>query len=114
MLNGRYSFEEHNSYLETVFATPLLSPTRQTFYYADPPVHVLVQLLEQVVQTDLLTFATEHLFGPLSIATDAQSRFLWEKTPDGRYYGAGRIHFKPQDMAKFGYLYLHGGFWQGQ
>ncbi len=114
LLGGRYRFEENKSYMQTVFATPLLSPPGQIFRYADPPAQVLAQLLEQAVQTDLLTFATERLFRPLGIATDAPSGFLWETTPEGYYRGAGGLHLKPQDMAKFGYLYLHGGHWEDQ
>jgi CubicO group peptidase (beta-lactamase class C family) len=114
LLSGRYHFEGHTSFVEAVFATPLFSPPGQTFRYADPSVEVLAYLLEWVVNTDLLSFATEQLFRPLGISTDSQSGFLWEKKPDGRYRGGAGLHLTPRDMAKFGYLYLHEGNWEGQ
>ncbi len=112
--SGRYHFEGYKSYMEAVFATPLLNPPGQAFCYGDPPVQVLAYLLESVMQTDLLTFATEQLFRPLKIATDVQHGFRWEKTPEGRYRGASGLHLRPRDMAKFGYLYLHRGYWEDQ
>jgi CubicO group peptidase (beta-lactamase class C family) len=114
LLSGRYHFEGHTNFVEAVFATPLFCPPGQTFCYGDPPVEVLGQLLERVTDIDLLSFATEQLFRPLGISTDPQSGFLWEKKPDGCYRGASGIHLLPRDMAKLGYLYLHGGYWDGQ
>lgn len=114
LLSGRYHFEGHTSFVEAVFATPLSSPPGQTFLYGDPPVEVLAYVLERMVNSDLLSFATEQLFRPLGISTDPHSGFLWEKKPDGRYRGAAGLHLTPRDMAKFGYLYLREGYWDGQ
>jgi CubicO group peptidase (beta-lactamase class C family) len=114
LYSGRYHFEGHTSFVEAVFATPLLCPSGQTFRYGDPPVEVLGQLLEQVTGIDLVSFATDQLFRPLGISTDPQSGFLWEKKPDGRYRAAAGLHLTPRDMAKFGYLYLREGYWEDQ
>lgn len=112
--SGRYHFEGHTNFVQAVFATPLFCPPGQTFRYGDPPVEVLGQLLERVTDSDLLSFATEQLFRPLGISTDPQSGFRWEKKPDGRYRAAAGLHLTPRDMAKFGYLYLHEGYWKDQ
>lgn len=112
--SGRYHLEEHKSILQTIFEASLFSPPGSTFRYSDPGVDLLGRILARVLQTDLLTFATEHLFHPLGIETNTQSGFSWETVLDGFYRGATGLHITPQDMARFGYLYLNGGNWEGQ
>ncbi|MBA2682143.1 MAG: serine hydrolase [Ktedonobacteraceae bacterium] len=113
--SGRLHPEEHKSVLETIFAAPLSSPPGSTFRYSDPGVDLLGEVLSQALPTDLLTFATEHLFHPLGIETSEQSGFRWDLDFYGNLYrGGSGIHMTPRDMAKFGYLYLNGGTWEGQ
>ena len=54
-------------------------------------------------------FAKEHLFGPLGISAAS-----WSRDPQGRNCGATYLRMTPHDMAKFGYLYLNGGLWDGK
>lgn len=112
--SGRYHLEEHKSVLHTIFEAPLFSPPSQTFRYADPSVDLLCRILAQAIQTDLLTFTTAHLFRPLGIETSAQSGFAWETDVEGFHRGATGLHLSPRDMARFGYLYLNEGNWEGQ
>ncbi len=112
--SGRFRFEEYDNYVQAVLEASLFAPPGQTFCYGDPPVEVLTRLLEQRLGVDLLAFATEELFRPLGILTEPHSRFFWETLPDGRYRGAAGLHLTPRDMAKFGYLYLREGYWEGQ
>ncbi len=114
LAGGRFRFEEYNNYVQAVWEASLFAPPGQAFRYGDPPVEVLTRLLEQKLGVDLLAFASEQLLHPLGIVTESQSRFLWETLPDGRYRGAAGLHLTPRDMAKFGYLYLHEGYWEGR
>jgi CubicO group peptidase (beta-lactamase class C family) len=38
----------------------------------------------------------------------------WPKDPQGNSIGGWGLHLKPRDMARFGYLYLNGGHWDGE
>ena len=54
-------------------------------------------------------FGQKYLFGPLGIRD-----VVWADDPQGRNHGWGDSHFYPRDVAKIGYLYLHGGEWNGK
>ena len=54
-------------------------------------------------------FGKKYLFGPLGIRD-----VVWADDPQGRNHGWGDSHFYPRDVAKIGYLYLHGGMWNGK
>ena len=103
------------SYLETALVEAMmLAPPGQLFAYSSIGVELLSILLSQLTHMNLIDFAKEHLFGPLGIATDEQAGFLWETDNQGYYHGSGGLHLLPRDMAKFGYLYLNNGYWEGQ
>jgi CubicO group peptidase (beta-lactamase class C family) len=54
-------------------------------------------------------FADKHLFGPLGI-----TNYTWARGPQGYYIGGWGLRLTPRDMAKFGYLYLREGMYNGQ
>jgi hypothetical protein len=59
--------------------------------------------------TSELEFGRKHLFDPLGMRD-----VVWGDDPQGRSHGWGDSHFYPRDVAKLGYLYLHGGEWEGR
>lgn len=56
----------------------------------------------------LQKYAEPRLFEPLGI-TD----YRWGEDSQGITIGAWDLYLTPRDMAKFGYLYLHDGLWDG-
>lgn len=58
---------------------------------------------------DILIFAENNLFKPLGI-----SNYYWSKNTNGVINGSYGLEMRTRDMAKFGYLYLKGGYWEGQ
>lgn len=56
-----------------------------------------------------LEFANKYLFEPMGIEAGR-----WVQDPLGIYVGGNELELTPRDMAKFGYLYLHNGVWNGQ
>jgi CubicO group peptidase (beta-lactamase class C family) len=88
------------------------------FLYDVDAVDLLSPILTKTTHMSLLDFAKKHLFNPIGI-----SEFTWDlttyppfdKKPYSPYYPAGLgISLKPRDMAKFGYLYLNNGVWNGK
>ena len=49
------------------------------------------------------------LFEPIGI-----HKVLWATDPQGHNHGWGDSHLYPADVARIGYLYLHGGEWNGR
>jgi hypothetical protein len=56
-----------------------------------------------------LEYAQQNLFSPLGI-----SDVLWASYPQGLTQGGSGLELVPRDMAKFGYLYIKDGVWDGQ
>jgi CubicO group peptidase (beta-lactamase class C family) len=76
--------------------------------YCSPGYHLLGAVIGAAAHTTELEFARQYLFGPLGI-----EGVVWADDPQGRSHGWGDSHFLPRDVAKIGYLYLHGGNWNG-
>ena len=72
-------------------------------------VHTLACLISRAVGMNLFEYAQEKLFGPLGMAS-----VTWEAAADGSSYGGFGISMTPRDMARFGYLILHNGRWEGR
>jgi beta-lactamase family protein len=54
-------------------------------------------------------YAREFLFVPIGIRD-----FHWKKTPTGHPDTEGGLYLAAEDLARIGYLYLHGGQWSGR
>ena len=54
-------------------------------------------------------YAREHLFSPIGIRD-----FHWKRTPTGHPDTEGGLYLAAEDLARIGYLYLHGGRWNGR
>jgi len=87
----------------------VLDKPGETFFYDSGLPHVMSAIIQKTSGLTLEEYAQKDLFGPLGI-TD----FSWDSDPQGITNGNNGLAFRPQDMAKLGYLYLHNGQWQGQ
>ena len=56
-----------------------------------------------------LEFAKKNLFSPLGI-----TKFIWRTDRQGIYDAGGGLSMTPRDMAKYGYLILNKGIWEGK
>jgi CubicO group peptidase (beta-lactamase class C family) len=77
--------------------------------YCSPGYHLLGSAIGAAAHIKEAEFGEKYLFGPLGI-----HGVIWADDPQGRSHGWGDSHFLPQDLAKIGYLYLHGGNWDGK
>jgi len=78
------------------------------FSYSTGASHVLSGILQKVTGVRADSFALNNLFGPLGI-----DQFYWPIDRDGVAYGGSGVRLTPRDMARFGYLYLKNGNWDG-
>lgn len=79
------------------------------FNYNSSISHLLSVILSKSTKTSTLNFAKQHLFEPLGI----QSAY-WHQDPQGYYIGGFGLGLSARDLAKFGFLYLNNGYWNGQ
>ena len=77
--------------------------------YSNLTAHLLGLVVARACDTDLKTFADEHLFGPLGIEEGH-----WQVDWDGDYLGYSDIELSAYDLAKFGLLYLNDGEYNGK
>jgi CubicO group peptidase (beta-lactamase class C family) len=83
-------------------------PGTQFMYTSGGP-HTLSAILQKVTGKPTADYAAEKLFGPLGI-TD----YAWLADQNGITFGNSWLRLKPLDMARFGYLYLNNGAWNGR
>jgi CubicO group peptidase (beta-lactamase class C family) len=79
------------------------------FCYDSPGMHLLSAILQATTGMTEFDFARQNLFEPLGIR-----ELSWESDPQGYTHGWGDLHLRPEDAAKVGYLWLHGGVWEGR
>jgi CubicO group peptidase (beta-lactamase class C family) len=96
-------------WVQFVLDRPMVAEPGSQFNYNSGCSHVLSAIVAK--RSGVLTqdFAQEHLFAPLGI-----SNLNWDRDSNGLAIGGWGLQITPRDMAKFGYLYLHEGVWDGQ
>ena len=97
-------------YHSLVQGFPLTSDPGTEFQYSGLTSHWLGVIVARACDTDLKSFAQEHLFSPI----DAELGDDWIKNWDGYYIGLAGMHVTARDMAKFGLLYLNDGEYEGK
>ena len=95
--------------VQFVLDQPMEADPGQTFNYNSGASHLLSAIVQETTGKNTLAYARERLFAPLGI-----SDVTWMADPQGIPYGSGSLSLTPRDMAKFGYLYLRDGNWDGQ
>jgi CubicO group peptidase (beta-lactamase class C family) len=88
---------------------PLSDAPGSRFVYNSGGSHLLSAIVQQATGQTAEELARTDVFAPLGITS-----WHWEADPQGISTGYAGLWLAPRDMAKFGYLYLHGGQWDGQ
>jgi CubicO group peptidase (beta-lactamase class C family) len=88
---------------------PMADPPGGQFLYCSGCSHLLSAILQESVGENAFAYAKENLFGPVGITSAS-----WESNPAGVSIGGWGLQLVPRDMAKLGYLFLHGGMWDGR
>jgi CubicO group peptidase (beta-lactamase class C family) len=88
---------------------PMAAEPGSVWNYNSGGTHLLSAILQKATGQSASAFAQTQLFQPLGITDVA-----WPADSNGVNTGGWGIRMTPRDMAKFGYLYLKGGTWDGQ
>ena len=100
------------------------------FLYSTVGTQILSGVLEQATGMPMISFAAEHLFTPLGIATPAPITFAnkeehlafyrkrsatgWVTDPKGCPAAGWGLCLRPRDMANIGQMVLNQGIWDGK
>jgi len=104
--NNCAQMEASQDWIQYVLEQPMAAEPGVAFVYNSGATELLAYILRQATGQDVGDYAREHLFAPLGIRD-----FAWKHTPRGLADTEGGLYLKPEDLAKFGYLYLHEGRW---
>jgi CubicO group peptidase (beta-lactamase class C family) len=111
-MNGLASFiamERSADWVTYILDRPMVNEPGAAFYYNSGNSHLLSAILTKLTGRSAFDYAKEKLFGPLGIED-----VTWRHDPQGISAGAAGLYMLPRDMAKFGYLYLRDGAWDGK
>ncbi len=95
------------NWVASAIALPVRNAPGTRPSYCSPGYHLLGSVIGAAAGMSELAFGRKYLFDPLSMRD-----VVWGDDPQGRSHGWGDSHFYPRDVAKLGYLYLHGGRWK--
>jgi CubicO group peptidase (beta-lactamase class C family) len=91
-----------------VLDQPMVAIPGEEYSYNTGASHVLSGILQKVSGVRADSFAMDNLFDPLGI-----DQFYWPIDDEGVAFGGSGVRLTPRDMARFGYLYLKNGTWDG-
>jgi len=101
-------YRSHNMW-QYVLDRPMEYNPGEHWSYNSGGIELLGGVIEQTTGYSVAAFAEEFLFEPIGI-----DYFQWWTVPASGQYGcSGGLYLKPRDMARFGYLYLNNGNWNG-
>ena len=87
---------------------PMREEPGQSFNYCNGAANVISAVIQKTTGKTAAEYAEEKL-APLGM-----DDIFWSAGPEGVSAGYSGIYMSPDDMAKFGYLYLRNGLWNGQ
>ncbi len=88
---------------------PMTHEPGSHFLYDSGGVILMSAILRNLTGLHADKFADQYLFPKIGI-----QRSHWFRNQEGHPHTGGGLHLTPRDMAKFGFLYLRGGEWNGR
>jgi CubicO group peptidase (beta-lactamase class C family) len=103
-----YQMASSYNWVSYVLDRPMVHQPGQVWNYNSGGSHVLSAILDEVTPNGTLEYARAHIFDPLNI-----TNYSWNLDSQGIPNGGTLLHLTPREMAKFGFLYLNSGNWNG-
>lgn len=95
--------------VQYVLDRPMARDPGTEFFHNSGASILLGGIIEQATGQDVYSFARKYLLDPIGIGD-----VRWERTTGNHRHTDGGLHMTPRDMARFGYLYLNQGTWDGK
>ncbi len=107
--NDLFAMYDSPDMWEYVLDRPMARDPGEQWEYNSGGIELLGGVIEQSTGYSVADFAEEFLFEPIGI-----DYYNWWRPFANLQYGvSGGLNLKPRDMARFGYLYLNEGNWNG-
>jgi len=103
-----YQMAASSDGVQYVLDQPMESEPGEVWNYNSGASHLLSAILDQETPSGTLNYAEMKIFNPLNI-----TNYSWNLDSQGIPIGGTLLHLTSRDMAKFGFLYLHNGNWNG-
>jgi CubicO group peptidase (beta-lactamase class C family) len=107
--SGNFRYTTAPNWPRALIERPLASTPGTRFDYDSGTAHLVSAALSGATGSSAFDEAQRYLFGPIGIR-DA----TWTADPQGISIGGWGLDLTARDMARLGYLYLHGGRWHGR
>ena len=98
-----------SDWVQFVLNRPMISDPGEEWNYNGGASHLLSAIISKTTGKSAYDFAKEFLFDTLNITSVS-----WPSDSQGNSMGYTDLYMSPRDMAKFGYLFLNNGSWDGQ
>jgi len=97
------------NYVQYVLDRPMLYEPGEVFTYNTGNAQLLSAIITKSTGYVTDEFARKYLFEPIGITSE-----YWDKDAQGIPLGGSALELTPRDAARFGYLYLNNGVWDGK
>ena len=107
--NPRIQALRSNDTIQFVLDRPMATQPGTVWAYNGGYSQIFSAIVTDKTGMNTLEFAKKNLFNPLGI-----TEFIWRRDRQGIYDAGGGLFLTPRDMAKYGYLILNKGVWEGK
>ncbi len=102
------AMEASRDWVRYVMDQPMEQEPGRVFLYSSGVSQLLSHIILKATGRQVDAYTEEHIFRPIGIRT-----YYWKHTPTGLPDTEGGLYLSRQDLARFGYLYVHDGVWNG-
>ena len=106
---GYMKMRQSADWTQFVLDLPMEADPGKRFEYCNGASFLLSAILAKATKSDVLEFAQMHLFSSLGIKD-----VFWSRSSRNIRNGCCGLSLTPHDMAKFGWLFLNRGEWNGR
>ena len=100
-------------WVQFILTLPVRREEIGKFHYASVVSHLLSGVLTRAAGQSVCAYAGQRLFAPLGIG-EVTPGSGWESDPQGVTLGGWGLHLSAREIARFGWLYVRGGQWNGR